>query len=62
MKIITGGGGVDKDGKTYELPEEVREVPDSFFADLVRAMEKIPQPDVIPVGEHTLALLRKYCR
>lgn len=43
MKIRTGGGGVDANGKTYKLPEEEIEVPDDFFLKMWEALIKSSQ-------------------
>ena len=49
MKIITGGGGVDKDGNAYELPEDEIDVPDDFFERALEAMFKAPEPGAVIV-------------
>ena len=35
MKIKTGGGGIDKDGKFYQLPGQEIEVADTWVGDLL---------------------------
>jgi hypothetical protein len=48
MKVKTGGGGIDKDGNTYKLPETEHEVPDGYFTELLKAMaDPTPKPAYI---------------
>jgi hypothetical protein len=44
LKIITGGGGIDKDGNAYTLPEKEVEVPDDYFLAMAKAMAKLSAP------------------
>jgi hypothetical protein len=40
VKIKTGGGGVDKDGNSYKLPEGEMDVPDDYFDRVLEGMKK----------------------
>jgi len=45
MKIRTGGGGVDKNGKPYKLPEKTVEAPDDVFYKGMRLIFDMPRED-----------------
>lgn len=57
MKIIVGGGGVDKDGNSFSLPSETVEVPDDFFQKAIAEAARMPQPMTIPISGAFLKLL-----
>ncbi len=59
MKIRIGGGGIDKNGRSYQLPEIEREVADTFFQDLYRAAAKMPPPDIMVCGPEIKKMFNK---
>ena len=49
MKIRQGGGGIDKDGNAYTLPEREVEVSDDYWGEFLEAMRMTPPPTTIVV-------------
>jgi hypothetical protein len=59
MKVRSGGGGVDKDGNAYTLPEQEIEVPDDYFKALLLDMSKWEPPEFIVVDPRVFEHLKK---
>lgn len=61
MKIKRGGGGVDKDGNAYTLPETEIEVADNHFEKMIEAVRDAPQSPFIMVSPLMWDAIKKRC-
>jgi hypothetical protein len=59
MKIKRGGGGVNKDGNSYKLPETEIEVPDDYFEKAMTAFSNIPAPEFMIVHPEVFDMLTR---
>ena len=50
MKVISGGGGIDAQGRRYELPTVEREVSDDHFQRIRELFKGVPAPHQPSVG------------
>lgn len=57
MKLVTGGGGVDANGKSYTLPKKEVEVSDTWFDDLLQGIFSEDLITSLPVGTEFFGLV-----
>ena len=59
MKVKTGGGCVDGEGRAYTMPEQEIEVPDDYFRAMSLDMNKWKPPEFIMVNPGIFRQLKK---
>lgn len=60
MKITTGGAYVDRDGEFNRLPEQEKDVAESFFVDAAKEISAMPaQPTTICMSPEVYRMLKE---